>query len=815
MANFYDSLYDFKPVSTYVPLPLDMIMKAGAMKQQQFDEGMADYELGKNDIKGGLATQLHAKALNDKKNQMLEQAYNEAEKSGNFGKLKYDVKNIASKITNDPLYEGIKRDIAITKEVNDQRKDPQTKLAIQDYLNSDGTIRQLQPSVPFDESYYHQINPGNTNTEFEPIFKQIKPIISRIYSDPVTKQWTDENGNIHTQQVQEGIEAETLRKEQVKQALASYIINPDGSPNVSALNKQSRIYAEEAHKRQFPGSKYDANDHLDDIVNSFLGDYSTQKEIQKLGADRLSRAGKGSSSGSGNGEDGEIINPFLHMVEPSNTAITDEHLDGIFRKNSDGSHTIPIENSILNFARTSSSSPDADKINIFGNKINEIRKKYNYGLDEGDNNLSVLLSKRDPKHTYYTEGYDENGTVYKQDLDGKNKQKLGTIKEVSEQELQSTPEYQNLIQQAKDAGVDITKKDFESKYKSTLGKYNQEIQDELGSILEIGGEGKFVVNSGQNKVNVDDNVFISGKVILSESDLNERFAQVGKRNINSVFDGDWGDVYMEPDGAGYGAIKYSGKTPEGENLYSIDIKKSIPVENSVAETYNKNILGQSEFSKNSSTLNNQFNEFKIRNIENRKEKIYNSNYDSSPDKFKESIATDVNSLPEEDKKVISKLTLDIDNIKDPEKKKKGYIELKKALENKQTLPSLIEGLKKNSNNQIIINEEVKDSNIKNIEGNPVKLKPTIAKKLEDANNSLGGILKIQDSYRSYNTQNEAYKSGKKGVASADTSFHVKGQAFDLAQTKDMKNEKIFEELRKQGFKQHPNEWWHWSYGEFN
>ena len=38
----YDSLYDFKPVSSYVPLPLDAIMKAGEMKQENQDKANAE-----------------------------------------------------------------------------------------------------------------------------------------------------------------------------------------------------------------------------------------------------------------------------------------------------------------------------------------------------------------------------------------------------------------------------------------------------------------------------------------------------------------------------------------------------------------------------------------------------------------------------------------------------------------------------------------------------------------------------------------------------------------------------------------------------
>ena len=50
----------------------------------------------------------------------------------------------------------------------------------------------------------------------------------------------------------------------------------------------------------------------------------------------------------------------------------------------------------------------------------------------------------------------------------------------------------------------------------------------------------------------------------------------------------------------------------------------------------------------------------------------------------------------------------------------------------------------------------------------------------------------------------------------EKSFHTSGNAIDLAQNEQNKNnKKLFNSLRKAGFKQHPNEWWHWSIGEFD
>jgi uncharacterized protein YcbK (DUF882 family) len=82
--------------------------------------------------------------------------------------------------------------------------------------------------------------------------------------------------------------------------------------------------------------------------------------------------------------------------------------------------------------------------------------------------------------------------------------------------------------------------------------------------------------------------------------------------------------------------------------------------------------------------------------------------------------------------------------------------------------------------------------------------------------SLGILPQVGDSIRSYDTQAQSYFSGKQGVAPPQNSFHVKAQAFDIAQTDMNKSniDQIKQVFEKNGFKQHPKEWWHFSFGEF-
>jgi len=134
-----------------------------------------------------------------------------------------------------------------------------------------------------------------------------------------------------------------------------------------------------------------------------------------------------------------------------------------------------------------------------------------------------------------------------------------------------------------------------------------------------------------------------------------------------------------------------------------------------------------------------------------------------------------------------------------------------------------------SNWQVDLWETPIETNIISSYWNPVKLAPTVAEMLNNAQQNLNNVwikLSIWDSLRSYETQKKAYEKDqalpewqRKWVANPDVwmgSFHTKWQAFDLNQwDKNMKDPRVWNELRNAGFVQHPWEWWHWSYWEFN
>jgi len=107
-----------------------------------------------------------------------------------------------------------------------------------------------------------------------------------------------------------------------------------------------------------------------------------------------------------------------------------------------------------------------------------------------------------------------------------------------------------------------------------------------------------------------------------------------------------------------------------------------------------------------------------------------------------------------------------------------------------------------------------------LEGQEVKLSQETGKKFSSAQQTLAGQgidLKIADSFRPTSVQKQSFESGKEGVAPPGTSFHEKGDAIDLSQlgADGMEDERVFSALRSAGFVQNPDEWWHWSVGEFN
>jgi hypothetical protein len=662
----------------HVPLPFDTISKLGEQVKLEHDTADAQLAAKKTDIQGGLATQEHAKALNAKKNTMLQEAQTRAEKTGNYGRLTQDIVEIGSVVQNDPLFQGIQRDIAQTERANKQRFDPNLQYTVQGFADEKGNVKQLGVDQPFDESYYNVVAPGNTNKEYNPLFEQIKPILTKAYEDPVTKIYTDANGNTHTEILQEGVEAEGLKRERVRQTLAEYIKN---DPN--ALNQPSRFYSDALSKKQ-RGIGLTKDEHLDEIANSWLGEYYNQKDIQKF-SEKITPAKKGSTSdGGGTGTEGEgIPNAYTGMLDAP--VVTDENLDGLYRKNDDGSHTVPLEGSIMNFAEVSNLSPEENKVMTLGQTQSKLKSKFKVS-DVDD--AKEVLEKQNPKFKYDA---GVSGERYMTE-DGKKavlittfpsinytKEELAqtgvkSLDEISNILLKSSSDYSFLKESAKADGIDIESPKFQETYKKGLGKYTEEVNAELGNILEIGGEGNFVVDQGNNRINVDGKPFLSGKVIKTHDQLTAAFDQVGKGHNDwdpTDLRDDWEDIYLKPNGSGYGLIKPYGTDKDGKQLYAISIKKEIPVSRAINKTYNKNVY-TSEYTKNANNLDKSFDEFAGNNFRRREQEVYESIYTNNKKSFDENLNKQIESNSQY-KPQLTTILNEINAEKDPNKKKEKII----------------------------------------------------------------------------------------------------------------------------------------------
>jgi hypothetical protein len=141
---------------------------------------------------------------------------------------------------------------------------------------------------------------------------------------------------------------------------------------------------------------------------------------------------------------------------------------------------------------------------------------------------------------------------------------------------------------------------------------------------------------------------------------------------------------------------------------------------------------------------------------------------------------------------------------------------------------------------------VASTKVKSVYGSFIQGKPSFISKIEAAVNELKAqniTITIGDNYRSFSTQKAAYeqflintqlyKEGKSwvkngvtysankkpdNIASPCSGYHVIGQAIDLEQTTEQKNDilaegPIYKALYNQGLRRISNEWWHWSLGE--
>lgn len=659
----------------HVPLPFETMGALGEKVKLEHDTADAALAAEKFNIQPGLRTVKHAEELNAKKNALLAEAQAQAEKTQNYGRLTQDVKEIGAIIKNDPKFQGIQRDIAQTERANKQRFDPNFKYAVQGYADDQGNVIQLESDQPFDETQYNVVAPVDFYGDHADVYNKIKeqsvkqggPSTNLIYRTTYDAAGNEliQGFSQQGQKVRDGIAPEDVA------AFADRWIQDPNNMRTRASVRYKDAYLQQKERRNYTPEEY-----KQDLINNYPGYYEKTSDVITEKALGVKSAPKSSTTDGGTEGEG-IPNSYTGLL--ATDAVVDQNLDGLYRKNEDGTHTVPLQGSIINFAKTSNATPEEDKVITWGQQVYNLKKKMGYT----SNPVTVIanLEKNDPNGNYYSPN---NTDVYRTDNKTGKITLVGTAEDLANKAVKETSQYKFLKESAKQEGLDIDSPEFNQTYKKGLGKFTEETIDELGKILEIGGEAKFVVDEGKNKINVDGKPFLSGKVTMSESELNEAFAQVGREELGDWGGNDWGDVYMESDGAGYGAIKFAGtRTKDGktENLYSIDIKKEIPVSRTINKSYNGVHLGDAAYAKNANKLDQTYDEF-MNNQNNKKDySIYESMYTKDKKAFDENL----NQLLEYNKGTytpqLTKILADVNAEKDPIRKKEAMIQFSLKLKN--------------------------------------------------------------------------------------------------------------------------------------
>lgn len=685
----------------YVPLPFDTISKLGEQVKLEHDTADASAAVAKTDIQGGLATQEHAKALNIKKNAMLKEAQDRAEKTGNYGRLTQDIKEIASTVQNDPLYQGIQRDVAITKEVNKRRADPSLKYTVQGFADEKGNVKQLGLDQQFDESYYNVVAPVDFYGDHKDVYDKIKeqsvkqggPSTNLIYRTTYDSAGNEliQGFSQQGQKIREGIAPEDLA------AFADrWVQDP------SNMRTRGSVGYKDAYLKQTQGIEYTPEMYKQDLINNFPGYHEKTSDVvteKALGVKSASKGGKGDGSGSG----GDALpNQYALLVDAKSTQVATPQLKGLGLaegpKDVPGSYMVTLDNTdgqgaIVNFAKVTQDNPQANKIISYGGELNNLEKKL--GVFDNES-LLEKLQLQNPNVNYKIIG----NNVYTTLIPGKSTKEdlklAGTkdIKTVKDNFIKSSDDYKLLAEEAKEQGLNLNDPKFKENYLKTLGVKNIEEANAMGQMFDFKGDYPFILKDGNNKTNVGDKAYLDGYIILTKDQINEELVKNGKYGneedwTGSPFVDEWQELFLESSG-GNGMIQPYTRTRDGIEQFKIPIKKPIQISQIVNQNYNSSFYGDAVTGKNAQHFADTYNEMIGKNMIERRNKIYNQSYTENPTMFINNLTTTISSnkeLAAENKERLSKILEEVKNNKSlPLKDKKEiFINFKNGLEDPEKL----------------------------------------------------------------------------------------------------------------------------------
>lgn len=714
----------------HVPLPFDTITKMGEQVKLEHDTADAALAAEKFNIQPGLRTVKHAEELNAKKNALLAEAQARAEKTGNYGRLTQDVKEIGATIKNDPKWQGIQRDIAQTERANKQRFDPNFKYAVQNYTDDKGNIIQLESDQAFDENQYNVIAPVDFYKDHSDVYNQIKeqsvkqggPSTSLRYTKTYDSEGNEliQGFNQQNQKVREGIAPEDVA------AFADrWIQDPNN------MRSRASVGYKDAYLKQKEQRNYTPQEYKQDLINNFPGyrekiiDVTTEKALPIENAPRNGSGRSGGGSGGGKTPI-EVPNQFVLLADAKQTQATTPVLKdlGYAPGPADvpGSYMVSLDNTdgqgaIVNFAKVTPDNPQANNVVTYGNEINNIKK--NTGIEDNETFLEILKAK-DSKSTYQIVGnqiYVATPTM----VNGKNKTKVVNvpIEAMKDAYLKTTDDFKLLADEAKENGVDISDPKFKDNYLKTLGVKTIKEAEDMGQKLNITGQYPFILKDGNNKVNVGDKAFLDGYIIMTRAQIDAEMAAqktsgfLGKfgfglesdkgMTINpaSILIDDWEEVYGTK-GKGNGLIQPYSLTREKEGdaqeQFKIPVKKPIQISQIANQNYNSSFYGTAVTGDESQHHAETFNDWQQKNIMERRNKVFGQSYTNNPTTFKNNIVADISS----DRNINADVKGELFNIineleNNPKATKETWVGFKNAL----SLDGAEEILKRYKNNGVV------------------------------------------------------------------------------------------------------------------
>ncbi len=302
--------------------PLDWGFLAKAKELQDNRQGKLIDLLGdassKLPVQGGYATQKVADEYNKHIYQTMETFRDRIMKGENSMKVYGDLRAVAAKIQNDPVYQTIAADKSLKPEVDKDLRDPLFDQAIQDFYDPEKGFYQVTAddikagwTPPI---HYRSVKPSNDFEQYSPIYKQIISSKTRQYDDVNFEKFYDDKGNYVVRSTTTGKEVEKITPDQVFEIGKRMAYNPD-SGFMNLPNNQYRtakIYREASGMTENNISPELAG--AEAFRDNYVGYFRRELEIQP----KVTSSTIKDNSGSGSGKDANQIiqpNPIINAFE--------------------------------------------------------------------------------------------------------------------------------------------------------------------------------------------------------------------------------------------------------------------------------------------------------------------------------------------------------------------------------------------------------------------------------------------------------------------------------------------------------------------